>query len=165
MRVNFSGVSARSMFGENAKNMNVFSAIWQRHRYQRSAVALWVEVEHNWELYHVMDQTERLYLLKDHVWQKVARHQDFFSFLPLDLTAYAKAVQEFNQAMQELKTYETWYASDLNHRNRQTAAVLQGYREKVQALLRGLQPVTEDARRLLQRSLTERKILRHAATS
>src|SRR5277367_3595046 len=94
----------------------------------------WAEMEKNMEFFYVMDQrqfitsgflTDIWPLVKD--MDIIKRHES--------ITNYAKAAQDFNDALKAHKEYEAWYIGDIKNKTPENGRKLHALKHELDAKL------------------------------
>ncbi len=135
--------------------------IQKKKRNRKLLLDFYFEVAKNWESWHVMHQRNVLDKFRVQKWQEV---RGPLNFLSDDIYAkYIQSLEAYNQTMDDYKNYETWYASDVNHKTTESAKVLHGKRElageKFTPLLALIEPVKKNLEeQLIQQKIVKRKV-------
>ncbi|MBF0511468.1 MAG: hypothetical protein HQL13_03970 [Candidatus Omnitrophica bacterium] len=131
----------------------------QEDQLKKGLFCLLAEMEENIELYYVMDQrrfitggfvTGALKALKES--EMIVKHES--------IRAYAKSLDEFNQAFREFKEFEGWYSQDIERRSQDNARKLNALKEFLDAKLDGMEAVIIHAGQDLEREMIKAGLLK-----
>ncbi len=118
----------------------------QKNRY---LAGLWQEVNSNLEHFYVIDQRGFVsagFGLK--AWEEALNCSgvEFGG----DILGYAAVLEEFNRVFADMKQFECFYSSSMEHKTRANAEVLHSKKEALDEMARGLQPLILGAREQLR---------------
>ena len=140
---------------------------WNQGRERRKILlALYREVERNWEAVHVMQQRGVLDKFTLETWSKVKGCPGLK--LEPRVTVYGVPFETYNTAMDDFKRFEQWYAADLENKTTENARILHGKKETALEKFNGLLDIAAEAKSILERDLlaenilTPRMIISHA---
>ena len=110
------------------------------------------EMEKNLEAYYVMEQ--RQFITAGFLMQCWPQVQDLDIIKRQEaIKAYASSLLDFNKALQEYKSYEQWYTSDVRHKDPENAKKLHGLKNTLDHKLKTLEAIIVPAGQALEREL------------
>jgi len=126
---------------------------------KKKLFGLLAEMEQNLEFYFVMDQRQFIThgFLAD-MWPSVKdmdiirRHET--------ISVYAKAVVDFNQALNAHKEYEAWYTADMTRKTPENARKLHALKHELDGKLDGMEAVIILAGQDLEREMVQLGLLK-----
>ena len=137
----------------------LFKKISGQQQLKTHVFAFLAEMEKNLEFFYVMDQRqfishgflhETWVLVKD--LDLVKRHES--------VLVYIAAVEDFNRCLNAFKAYETWYASDLQHRSPENARKLHTLKHELDQKLTGMEAVIIPAGQDVEREMVQLGLLK-----
>ena len=126
--------------------------IGQGSREKRALLAFLEELDANLETFYVMDQRQfitQTFSLK--AWEQVKdvalvhKHESVGSCI--------RAMEEFNALYKEYKSYEQWYASDLNNKTPDNARKLHGMKHELDKKLKAMESLIIPAGQALEKDM------------
>ena len=119
----------------------------------------WTEMEKNLELFYVMDQRQfitRRFL--NEIWPRV---REFDLIKKHDtIGKYAKAIEDFNQALKAHKEYEIWYTGDIKNKTPENARKLHALKNELDVKLREMEALIIPAGQDLEREMVQLGLLK-----
>ena len=128
---------------------------WQKWNKKRKLKKLLLEfygeVKKNLEAYYVMDQLERLRSFHLESWQKVKDYANIA--FGEEISFYIKIIEEYNRTLESFKSYEQWYASDVNNKTQENARILHLKKQEADQKFKNFDQVIKPAIAVLETRL------------
>lgn len=137
----------------------IFKKISGQQQMKEHLFAFLAEMEKNLEFFYVMDQrqfishgflNETWVLVKD--MDPVKRHES--------VRVYVAAIDDFNRGLKDFKEFETWYASDINHKSPENARKLHAMKHELDKKLRDMEAIIIPAGQDLERDMVQLGLLK-----
>ena len=130
---------------------------FKKNRKLRDAlVNLYQEAEKNLESCYVMQQRGVLEKFRLEAWRAFPLDCDIR--FPHSVTNCVHSVEDYNAAMDDFKSYERWYAANLENKTQENAKILHGKKEAVDSKFKGMLSMVKPAVDALTVQLQELKI-------
>ena len=133
-----------------------FSKLRAKRKRRHVLLNFYQEVAKNWESWHVMHQRNVADKFSLTSWQKVQENKALNA--NQKILNYINLLIDYNQGMDEFRSYEQWYVSDIENKTTENAKVLHTKKEIVATKFNGLLAVVESVKTELERQLQEQKI-------
>jgi len=117
------------------------------------------EMEKNMELFYVMDQ--RQFITSGFLTEMWPRIKDIDIIKRHDaIHKYARAMEDFNQALKVHKEYEAWYIGDVNNKTPENSRKLHALKHELDIKLKGMEALIILAGQDLEREMVQLGLLK-----
>lgn len=131
--------------------LNCLMKFIEKRKLEQKLLRLYREVALNWENWHVMHQRNVLDRFALDAWLLFKSDPQFNSYAHAPL--YVQKLTQYNQGMDDFRSYEEWYSSDIKNKVNENARQLHAKREAAFAIFKDLLAVIEPFKKEVETQL------------